>query len=1355
MRSSPLNKVSHMVCLGASAGGLAAYREFLENVKPDDETCFVLVQHLAPEHQSELTELLARTSKVPIHQIEGGEHPEPGHAYVIPPGRTLVLRQGRLTLEEVAEPRGQRTPIDKFLFSMANELQDNAVCAILSGTGSDGSLGLRKIKEMGGLVLAQSPEDSEFSGMPESAIATGLVDFVASAGKLPQKLTEALSLERTFKQTAINDSDEQALKEVFATLRAKLGHDFRSYKRSTLKRRLLRRMQVHQCASIEDYAVVLQEGDDEAKVLFRDLLLSVTNFFRDPDSFAALSASVVQKFRPDQGPIRIWVPGCATGEEAYSIAMLVVEACDQKERGLEYQIFASDLDDVALRHARTGVYSEEALAHVSPARQRRFFERVPGGYKVVDTLRENILFTHHNILQDAPFARLDLVSCRNLLIYLQRDVQERLFQLFAFALKQDGFLFLGNAENGNRENGHFKDLDGPHRIYQRKSSPSRAAGDFRPHSFQHMSSASEKERLRDTNPIKLSDLHRRSLLERFAPPSLLVDQDYQIRHLFGTVGRFLERSEGDPSHNLMDNLPKGLRLDVRTGLYDTFHHGRTGTQRRAQYVSPEGEEAWVEIHIEPVRHQEREESYASISLSPIVAENRPVRDSGSDSGELLEQMEDELKDSRERLRTVVEEFETSNEELKSSNEELQSMNEELRSTSEELETSREELQSTNEELISVNQELKNKIEELNDANSDLQNLLATVDVATLFIDREFRIRRFTAKVEELFHLISTDIGRPLSHVVHRVIDCDILAEADKVLTGLIPSEQEVESDSGEFYLARFLPYRSGDRIEGVVITFLDITQRRRERIRLARFAERQDCLAELGLKALRKYPLDDLFQTAVTQVRDLLDIEYVKILRIEPNGEVVRLVNGVGWHEGIVGNATIPVQLESQAGYTLRVNEPVVVNNLLEEKRFQGPDLLFDHGVLSGISVVIEYHGAQYGVLGVHSQELRDYDDIDVTFLQAVANILGSAVDQRLARRQLEEQRAKLEAVLEQMPAAVVMADKKSGGDLTYVNRAARTLLGEESRFRHYHFDGTSYAQEEEPMYRALEGDKVMSEELALYVDGDSNEIRHYLCNAATVTTPEGETHQAVAAYLDITARRRSEERLQKLTESLEEAVARRTGQVRALAAELTRSEQEERRRLSSVLHDDLQQLLYSAQVQLHMLEVAGAKDKEAIFEMVSGVIERSIEVTRTLTMELSPPVLDGGSMQEALGWLAEQMKQLYGLDVEVVASSKISIVDKDFRSLLLQILRELLFNIVRHAEVNEARVLLVQHEDGYRITVEDRGRGFSPDSPLGVGLTQGRERVRLLGGELGFSSEPGKGTKVHLTIPLGALRER
>lgn len=824
----PRNDSFLVVGLGASAGGLEATRKLLAALPAGTGMAFVLIQHLEPSHESMLADLLARDTAMKVVQASDGMPLERNCVYVIPPRSYLAIRGGVLRVSQLQEREDVHLPFDFFLNSLAEEYGERAVCVILSGTGVDGSVGLRAVSEKGGLVIAQDPEEAAFDGMPRSAIATGAVNLVLPTAKIPRTLIRyALHPYVTAGLGAVKP-DEQAdksLTAIITLLRTRTPHDFSRYKKTMLHRRVQRRMAAAGIKEIEDYVKILRKDDRELELLARNLLIHVTRFFRDPPAYEALAKIVipelVREHSEDQA-IRVWVPGCSTGEEAYSLAMLFFEELGAEKRSAKLRIFASDVNPDAVAYARNGIYSDSIKTDVSAERLDRFFTHEDQSYRVKRDLRESMVFTIQDLLNDPPFMRLDFISCRNLLIYLQPEEQERALLLFHYALVQGGFLFLGTSETTSNLIEQFEPVPDTLRIFRRigHSRPPESA------IVPNMVTRGRSPWPRLTRQVELkrpsfSDLVQQLLLEAYAPAAVLVNRKYQGLYFFGPTDRYLRVAAGEPSGHLPAMLREGLASKFRAVVRQASQDHATATVSGAQ-VKRNGGFVTVSISVRPVRHEGEElllVTFADVPEQKAVAITEPLAEASR-----VEQLEEELGTTRKDLENTIRDLEASNQELTALNEEAASMNEEFQSTNEELETSREELQSVNEELVRVNSELQQSLEQQRHTNDDLQNILNSSDIATLFLDKNLNIRLFTPATAPLFNLIATDVGRPLADLASRFTGIDLLTDARNVLGNLTPIKRQVKSGSGTWYLCSILPYRTQEaRIEGVVISLADIS----------------------------------------------------------------------------------------------------------------------------------------------------------------------------------------------------------------------------------------------------------------------------------------------------------------------------------------------------------------------------------------------------------------------------------------------------------------------------------------------------------------------------------------------------
>ena len=837
-----------IVAIGASAGGLKAFEQFFANMPPESGVGFVLVPHLDPTHASMLPDLLKKYTKMAVLQAEDGMKVQRDRVHVLPPNTEMVIMHGTLLLKKPKEPRGLRLPIDTFFRSLAEDQRDRAIGIVLSGNGTDGTLGLRLIKAELGMAMVQDPSSADYESMPRSAIETGMVDYILAPAKMPAQLVtyvKRLVSGRYPRAVAGVERAPESLQKIFYLLRSRTGHDFSLYKKNTLCRRIERRMSVHQIERLPDYVSYLERAPQEVTSLFKELLIGVTNFFRDSLAFEALSRCLMSEVLADKSKedaVRVWVPGCSSGEEVYSIAIILRECMDKLKKNFRVQIFGTDIDGDAIDMARAGLYPASIVANVKPERLKRFFAAEEDAFRIKKEIREMAVFAIQDVLKDAPFTKLDLLSCRNLLIYLDAELQKKLLPLFHYTLRPDGVLFLGSSESIDGFSDLFSLLDKKWKLFKRR--PTAASAEavvlFPASPPQLQGGKPAPPRPSATAPQSaVLDVAQKLLLEDFAPPCVFIDAGGEILYTHGKTGKYLELAPGHANLNVLEMARQGIRHELASALRRARSQEKPisvaalqvktngGSQRLTLTVKPvrrvEGIGELLMVVFEDMAPKQLKSGKAKIALTP-TARHR------------IAQLEQELKYSQEHLQTTIEELETSNEELKSSNEELQSTNEELQSTNEELETSKEELQSLNEELVTVNAELQGKIEDLSRANDDMKNLLDSTRIATLFLDNQLRIRRFTSEATKIINLIQSDVGRPVSHIVGNLEQDTLSRDAQEVLDSLVLKERAVRTKDGRWYLNRVIPYRTLDNvIDGVVITFTDFTaQKTAESIQAAR-----------------------------------------------------------------------------------------------------------------------------------------------------------------------------------------------------------------------------------------------------------------------------------------------------------------------------------------------------------------------------------------------------------------------------------------------------------------------------------------------------------------------------------------
>jgi two-component system CheB/CheR fusion protein len=827
-----------IIGVGASAGGLEALQGLFDHVRNEPPMAFVVIQHRATDRTSVMKSLMEKHTSFRVRDIEDGMKIEPGTIYLTPADKDVSLMNGTFYLVEPPQAPGLRLPIDAFLRTLAQEEAERAVAIILSGTGSDGTLGVKEVKGAGGMIMVQKEEQAKYDSMPRSAIDTGLVDFILPVEQMGVQLAQYLThpFLALRKTPEMGEKIEDQLQKVFLLIRHETGHDFSHYKRNTILRRVSRRLAVHQIDNLEDYLKLLTTSSEEVVLLARELLITVTNFFRDHNAFAALQQHAIRPLVADKSPdlpIRIWVAGCATGEEAYSIAMLLMEEMGKTERHHPVQIFATDLDEGSVEMGRRGLYPKSIAGDVSPERLRRFFSEENNHYKAKGNIREMIVFARHNLIKDAPFSKLDLLCCRNVLIYMDSTLQKKLLPMFHYTLNPGGYLFLGESESIGTFADLFAPVDAKHKIFRRKPVQTgyQPEGEAPP---AYPTAVEPKGKPLAARPAQdFTRVAERLILRDYSLPCVLVDEGYNIVHFNGDTSRYLIQPGGRPTTNIIQMARPEIHYRLSLLLKRALHERRMAIEKDIQLRT---NDHYVDLDImaRPIVEPGLGENLLLVVFRSKPKEKKPGEEAGvpveipeQEKDTRIHELEQDLQSTKEYLQTTIEELETSNEELKSANEELQSTNEELQSTNEELDTSREELQSTNEELRTVNSEHQQKIDELSKAYDDLTNLLGATEVATIFLDHDLRIRRFTPAARQLFRVIDRDIGRPIDDITTSLKYEGLLPDIRHVLETLARVEKEVSAEDDQWYLMKIVPYRTTENvIEGVVVSFLDIGEQK-------------------------------------------------------------------------------------------------------------------------------------------------------------------------------------------------------------------------------------------------------------------------------------------------------------------------------------------------------------------------------------------------------------------------------------------------------------------------------------------------------------------------------------------------
>ncbi|BDZ66949.1 chemotaxis protein CheB [Methanobacterium ferruginis] len=832
-----------LVAMGASAGGFDALKKFFTNLPPDSGMAFVLVQHLDPTHESTMADLMSRYTSLKVVQSKDGMKVEPDHVYIIPPNKDMGMMNGKLQLLEPLEPHGLRLPINFFLKNVADDQKENSIAIIFSGYGSDGAIGIKSIKAAGGMVMAQDPETADSDSMPVNAIQTGLVDFILPPEEMPKNLIRYVeSAPETIKKFLTpKEETEVVLQKIFMLIRNRTGHDFSYYKENTVYRRIGRRMNVHQIEGMSLYLRYLQEDPHEIDILFKELLINVTNFFRDDKAFDALKNNLRELIsqKSDIDNVRVWVPGCSSGEEVYSIAIVIHELLEESGKNLDVQIFGTDIDIDAITSARSGTYPSTISEDVGEERLKKYFLKKDNVFIIRNDIREMAVFAPHDVLKDPPFTNLDVLSCRNLLIYLNSDAQQKVLSNFNYALNNQGILFLGPSESVGEFIDAFGVVDKKWKIFKCVKSTEFVRRFVEAHPIPRVTQLSNLETGFDFRRAKngfdalnISNLAEKELLDIYAPPSAIITDFGEILYIHGRLGNYLEPAQGKAKLNIMDMAREGLRFELNSAIQNAISK-KSEVILEGLRVKNNGGHIFINLTVKPLELETTKGllivSFEDVQAQEGAKEDKIKLDMVTKGDARIRELEKELKLTKERLNVTIEEMKSSNEELRSANEELQSMNEEAQSSNEELETSKEELQSINEEMVTINNELQIKIDELTRTQDDMNNLFNSTEIAVIFLDKNLNIRRFTKEATKLIKMIESDVGRPLSDIVSNLKYDKLMDDVQRVMERVTYKEIELETDGAEWFQTRIMPYKTSKNvIDGVIITFNNITQSKKQ-----------------------------------------------------------------------------------------------------------------------------------------------------------------------------------------------------------------------------------------------------------------------------------------------------------------------------------------------------------------------------------------------------------------------------------------------------------------------------------------------------------------------------------------------
>ena len=1410
-----------IVGIGASAGGLEAFTQLLTHLPLDTGMVFVLVQHLDPDHESALTHILSRATRLPVDEVMHNQPLQANHVYVIPRDTNLSIVESVLKLEPRKRTRVPHRPIDTFFESLAQDQRERAIGIVLSGTASDGTLGLEAIKAEGGITFAQD-DSAKHDSMPRSAVAAGCVDQVLSPADIAKELGRIAKhpyvfghapvlptrAEKDHENAITHQDDDQPLpsggrgtpstggrqareeaeqrkqdpengtedgyKKIMLHLRNHSGVDFSLYKSSTIRRRITRRIVLTRQESLNGYARFLRGNAEELDSLFSDVLISVTNFFRNPEAFEALQRDVMPKLLAQRGddPVRCWVLGCSTGQEAYSLAMLFVEAARKAPHARKFQIFATDLNEKLLEKARHGLYAKTLAQDISPERLRQFFVEEDGGYRISKSLREMVVFARQNLVADPPFSRIDLISCRNLLIYLEPDLQQKALPTFHYALKPHGYLLLGASESVAGFTNLFEPVDRKHKIFYKKAAPTPA-----------FLMSGRKEQNERTTPRWLPSLQKRQVgpaaeveplegfrtelnaqreadriaVSQFAPPGVLINDALQVLQFRGPTGAYLEPPAGKASFDVLKMARDGLMLPLRAAINKARQENKTVRAERVR-VKRDGVTRTVHVKVIPLKNlRERcflvvfEEANEAAGGEAILAPPRrqPAVSSLStpqDSRRIAE-LEADLSETREYLQSLQEQHEAGNEELQASNEEVQSANEELQSINEELETSKEELESGNEELTTVNEEMLNRNVELNRLNNDLVNFEGSTKLAIVMLGRDLTIRRFSPQAEKQLNLLATDVGRQIGELRHVLVsdgpgesqlELDLGILSAEVISGLREQEHEVRDKSGRWYLLRVRPYMTHDnRVEGAVLVLVDIDRLKRN--------ERAVRESEAQYRAM--------FEATSVGVSEC-DSSTGRILRInERFGQILGYTKAE-----MLGKTFLELSHPDDPPgdwdkYSSLVRGDIPTFKI--EKR-----LIHKNGTSAWVHVTVNL-----------------VRDVAGHPLCTVAIVLDIA-ERMLAEEGLRETKERMR-----------LATETTGVGVWEWNVLTNQIRWDTQMFRIYGITPTpdgwvpystwseavlpeDLLSQEERLHDTVHhaGQSSRTFRIRRVADGESRNIQSM---ETTRANEQGQVEWVVGTNLDITDRQKaddaliaSENRLVAFSGHLEQMVTDRTQELvqsherlRALAKELNLTEHRQRKRLASELHDTLAQWLVICCLNLGRVQQIDLSPKASqIVKETEELLDKALDYSRTLMTELSPPVLQEHGLSAGLTWLGEQM-QHHGLMVTVdVGTVAYSSLPDDCAVLLFQSVRELLMNALKHAESKEVAIRLFESDLTLYIEVRDEGAGFDLAAPAAsppsmtskFGLLSIRERMQALGGRFDLKSSPGAGTTATLLLPLG-----
>lgn len=1304
------------MAVGASAGGLGPTSELLRELGDRPGVAIVIIHHLDPNHESGLVDILGRATSMSVVAASERLVVDANHVYVVPPNAGLLIHHGTLHVVPRREQGGLHLPIDRFFESLAQDRDGLAVGVVLSGSGFDGTEGTKAIKREGGVTLAQDAT-AQYGSMPQSAIATGCVDFILPTSGLAREIVRIGAQAVSLAKTPEPGPDDRDYGQVLAAMRKASGVDFASYKHSTLRRRLQRRLVVRGLPDLPSYVALLKRDPAEASALCEEALIHVTGFFRESEAFDALAMHVFPRLcdgRPDDAAIRVWVPGCSTGEEVYSLAIGLIEFLEGAHREIPIKIFGTDLSLAVINKARAGWYPESIERDVSTARLVRFFSQTEGGYQIRRDVRDLCVFAGHDVTRDPPFSAMDLVSCRNLMIYLGPALQDRVMAMLHYALREPGFLILGSSESVRAFAG-FVSVDGKNKIYGRTSAAPPAHFDFTtpappPDIVSPLARGTSLDETLGPRSAGPSDVLReadRLVLAEFAPPGVVVTSDLCIIQFRGQTGPFLEPTPGAASLDLLRMAREELRLPLRRAI-DKARSTRVSVRETDLALSTGDSRRALSIEVIPFAVHENKQRHFLILFEDVTAkEARADASAGGSATEAkppADGLRQEIEATRQYLESVIEQREAANEELKAANEEVVSSNEELRSTNEELQSAKEELQATNEELRTVNDEMNERNAESTRLNDDLTNVLTSVEIPIVIVGRDLRLRRFTPAAGRVFGFQATDVSRPISDVPQvAAIAPTLKILVQEVLETLEPAQCAIQDTARHWFHLSVRPYLTLDgRIDGAVVSARDVDAEKRGAERLA---------------AARKYAED-----IVDTVREGLVVLDRDLRILSANKSFLRVFGLTAAEiEGRRLDAVGRPELEAPA--LRKLIEGLSVGTVAEGFRLE-------HREESGESRIFMLNARH--VIGTDLVLLAFEDVTD-------------AENARLAARRAE---LSFRDALTEAAEGILMVD--ADGKIVFANRMAAAVFGYEvaelttlsvdallpARLKEVHArHREEYLKTPAPRPMGRDREQLVGRRR----DGTEFPIE------VVLSTFSREAGRVVVAFVtDVTQRRDTEKQIQTYQDRLQR-----------MAFDAALTEERERRRIAIELHDRIGQALALAEIKLASIRDQTSGEVRVALDKAVELLEQAIADKRTLVFELSPPVLYDLGLKDALAWLAEDIEKRHGVKIEVVDDGSAQPMEVSARAVVFRAVRELLMNVLKHAKTPSATITLRKESGRLDVEVEDRGVGFEPRAlgdrfgGAGFGLLSVREQVGRLGGSVEVQSAPECGTRVTLRVPL------